>query len=145
MSRIVFELPESFAYATELQLYLSHINKGGHLDVAQLIGLVSEARYRFLEWLKFPEADAKKVAIVAGDVVTQYRSEGFYGETVRVEMVAADLSKYGFDVVYRMTVVGDGRELARGKIGNVCIGKADRKAMFIPDSIRDRLVSAASA
>ena len=36
MTRIIFEVPEQFAFLTEMQFYISHVNQGGHLDNAQL-------------------------------------------------------------------------------------------------------------
>ena len=46
MARIVFDLPAHFVFSTEMQIYISHVNQGGHLDNAQLLSLVSEARVR---------------------------------------------------------------------------------------------------
>lgn len=43
MSRIQIELPESLPFSTEITLYLSHMNYGGHLDNALLLTVVSEA------------------------------------------------------------------------------------------------------
>ena len=34
----------SYPFATEMQIYISHVNQGGHLDSAQLLTLASEAR-----------------------------------------------------------------------------------------------------
>ena len=34
MARILFDLPERFGFTTELQVYISHVNYGGHLDNA---------------------------------------------------------------------------------------------------------------
>ena len=47
MPRIQYSLPEQFVFSTDMQIYTSHINWGGHLDNAQLLTLVSEARVRF--------------------------------------------------------------------------------------------------
>ena len=55
MPRIQFALPERFVFATELQIYISHVNQGGHLDNAQLLTLVSEARVRFFQALGYRE------------------------------------------------------------------------------------------
>jgi len=40
---------ERFVFATDIQIYISHVNQGGHLDNAQLLTLVSEARVRFFQ------------------------------------------------------------------------------------------------
>jgi acyl-CoA thioester hydrolase len=47
MPRIQIDIPEHFAYSTEITLYLSHMNYAGHLDNALLLSLVSEARRGF--------------------------------------------------------------------------------------------------
>ncbi len=142
MARIVFELPATFSFATELQVYISHVNQGGHLDNAQLLSLVSEARLRFFQSLGYAEADVEGVSTVVGDIVAQYKSEAFHGETLRVEMVPADFNKYGFDLVFHMTEKGQGREVARGKTGVVFIDRATRKVAPIPKVIAERLHAA---
>jgi acyl-CoA thioester hydrolase len=145
MPRIVFDLPAHFGFATELQIYISHVNQGGHLDNAQLLTLVSEARVRFFQSLGYAEADVGDYSIVVGDIVAQYKSEAFHGETLRVEMTPADFNKYGFDLVFRMADKASGREVARGKIGIVFIGKHDRRAAPIPPAVLALLHSRASA
>jgi len=139
MPRIQFELPQSFPYSTEMQIYISHVNQGGHLDNAQLLTLVSEARVRFFKWLGYRESDVEGHAVLVGDLVAQYKSEGFHGETMRVEMAPSDSNKYGFDIVFRMTETVSAREVARGKIGVVFVDKVRRTVALIPALLKDRL------
>jgi acyl-CoA thioesterase FadM len=44
MRRIQLNAAERYPFASGIQIYISHINQGGHLDNAQLLTLVSEAR-----------------------------------------------------------------------------------------------------
>ena len=140
MVRVVFDLPAHFDFVTELQVYISHVNQGGHLDNAQLLSLVSEARVRFFRSLGYPEADVAGLATVVGDMVAQYKSEAFHGETLRVEMAPQDFNRYGFDLVFCMTEKTQGREIARGKTGIVFIDRAARKPAPIPESVRQLLL-----
>lgn len=139
MSRIVFDLPPRFIFATDVQVYVSHVNQGGHLDNAQLLSLVSEARLRFFKSLGYTEGDVEGRAIVVGDMVAQYKSEAFHGEVLRIAMVPADFNKYGFDLVFRMAETTTGREVARGKTGVVFIDRASRKVAPLPEVIHQRL------
>ena len=132
MARIVFELPARFGFATELQVYISHVNQGGHLDNAQLLSLVSEARLRFFQSLGYREGHVDGTAIVVGDMLAQYKSEAFHGETLRVQMQPADFNRYGFDLVFCMTETAQRREVARGKTGIVFIDPATRRVTPIP-------------
>ena len=141
MPRIQFDLPDRFVFATEIQIYISHVNQGGHLDNAQLLTLVSEARVRFFKSLGHRESDVAGCPIVVGDLVAQYKSEGFHGETMRVRMVSQDISRCGFDLVYCMDCVETGREVARGKIGIVFIDRSARKPAPVPPAFLAQLAA----
>ncbi len=132
MPRLQFDLPDRFVFATDIQIYISHVNQGGHLDNAQLLTLVSEARVRFFKSLGYRESKVAGFPIVVGDLVAQYKSEGFHGETMRVRMVPQDFNRYGFDLVYCMDCVDTAREVARGKIGIVFVDPQTRKVTPVP-------------
>ena len=80
-----------------------------------------------------------------GDIVAQYQSEGFHGETMRVRWLARlQPLRLRPGVQRRMTEKASaGREVARGKIGIVFIGKASQATggAPIPDSIRQLLLA----
>ena len=132
MPRVQFTAAQRYPFATEIQIYISHVNQGGHLDNAQLLTLVSEARVRFFKSLGYFESGVEGALIVVGDIVAQYKSEGFHGETMRIEMATTDFNKYGFDLQFRMTERETHREVALGKIGIVFITRDNRKVTPIP-------------
>jgi acyl-CoA thioester hydrolase len=132
MARIKLDLPESFVFSTDLQLYIGHINYGGHLDNAQLITLISEARVRFLKSMGYTELDIEGLGIVVADHAIQYKSEGFHGETIRIQMQPQDFNQYGFDLFYRIDCLENPRELARGKQGIVFVNADTKKAARVP-------------
>ncbi len=132
MARIKIELPESFTFSTEIPIYIGHINYGHHLDNAQLISLVSEARVRYFKSMGYTELSVEDVGIVVADVAAQYRSEAFHGETLVVDMVADDFNKYGCDLVWKMSDKASGREVARGKHGIIFFDYTARKAASVP-------------
>ena len=137
MARIRIELPERFTFSTDIPLLVSHINYGNHLDNAQLLGIVSEARVRFLKSMGYSELD-----IVVADAALQYRSEAFHGETMRVEMGAADFHEHGCDLVWRMAEAASGREVARGKTGIVFFDYGERRKVAVPEGFRRRFAAA---
>ena len=139
MARVVFELPDEFVFSTDVPIYIGHINHGHHLDNAQLLSLVSETRVRFFRSLGYAEADVAGLSTVVGDMLAQYKSEAFHGETLRVQMTPRDFNRYGCDLVFCMTEVSTGREVARGKTGVVFIDRVTRKPAPIPDAVRQGL------
>lgn len=141
MARIRIELPASLAFSTDIPLLVSHINYGNHLDNAQLLGIVSEARVRFLKSLGYTELDVEGVGIIVADAALQYRSEAFHGETMRVAMTAGDFHEHGCDLQWRMTEAGNGREVARGKTGIVFFDYRERRKAAVPEGFRRRFAA----
>ena len=139
MSRIQLTPAPRYSFSTEIQIYISHVNQGGHLDNAQLLTLVSEARVRFFKSLGYYERGVEGTLTVVGDIVAQYKSEGFHGETLRVEMLPAEFNKYGFDLQFRMSEKETHREVALGKIGIVFVNPQDRKVSLIPPVFLDKV------
>ena len=139
MARIQIELPEQLPFSTEITLYLSHMNYGGHLDNALLLTVVSEARARFFQSLGYTELNVEGVGIIVSDAALQYRSEAFHGEVMVVQMGAADFGSKGCDLLWRMTERTSQREVARGKTGIVFFDYAARKIAAVPDAFRARL------
>ena len=141
MSRIQIELPESLPFSTEITLYLSHMNYGGHLDNALLLTVVSEARARFFKSLDYTELNVEGVGIIVSDAALQYRSEAFYGEVMVVSMGAGDFGSKGCDLLWCMREKNTNREVARGKTGIVFFDYTTRKIAQVPDNFRSRLES----
>lgn len=139
MPRIQFTPAQRYPFSTEIQIYISHVNQGGHLDNAQLLTLVSEARVRFFKSLGYFESGVEGALIVVGDIVAQYKSEGFHGETMRIEMATTDFNRYGFDLQFRMTEQDSRREVALGKIGIVFVTREDRKVTLIPPAFMTKV------
>lgn len=144
MARIHIQLPEQFTFATDLTLYQSHLNYGGHLDNALLLTLVSEARVRFFKALGYTELDVEGVGILVADAAVQYRSEAFHGEVMVVQMAAADLGPKGCDLVWCMSEQSSQREVARGKTGIVFFDYRSHKVAPMPSAFRDKLAKLAA-
>lgn len=140
MARIQIDLPEQLPFSTEVTLYLSHLNYTGHLDNALLLTVVSEARARYFASLGYGEMDVEQVGIVVADAAVQYRSEAFHGEVMIVHMAAADFSKHGCDLLWRMDDKASNREVARGKTGIVFFDYGVRKVAPVPENFRRRAI-----
>ena len=136
MARIRIELPEQFSFSTEVPLYLSHMNYGGHLDNALLLTVVSETRVRFFQFLGYTEMNVEGVGIIVADAAVQYRSEAFHGEVMVVRMAAVEFSSNGCDLLWCMNEKTSNREVARGKTGIVFFDYTARKVAPVPEKFR---------
>ena len=132
MARIRIDLPETFDFCTHIDIHISHINYGNHLDNALLLTLVSEARARFFKSLGYSELDVEGAGIMVADAALQYVSEAHHGEVMAVRMAACDFNKYGCDLLWQMREQGSDREVARGKTGIVFVDYDTRKITRVP-------------
>ncbi len=136
MARIKLELPDRFLFSTDIPVRIGDINYGGHLGNDAVLSLVHEARLQCLKSRGYGELDIEGLGIVLTDVAIVYRSEGFYGDILTIEVAAADLNRYGFDFLYRLTRKETGQEVARAKTGIVFFDYGPRKVARVPDGFR---------
>jgi len=130
MARITVDLPERFPFATEIAIYINHINYGNHLDNSAVLALVSEARVRYFRSMGYGELDVEGVGIIIADAAIQYKSEAHHGEVLTFRMAAADFNKYGCDLVWQ-AAAGE-REVARGKTGIIFFDYGAKRPVPVP-------------
>lgn len=119
MPRIKIELPQKFIFKTELALRITDINYGGHLGNDSLLSIIHEARVRFLNHLGYSESNLEGNGIIMIDAAIQYKSEGFYGDSLIIEIDVNSFSGIGCDFVYRITNKSNGKVIALAKTGIV--------------------------
>lgn len=141
MARIKIDLPEKFDFSTEIPVRISDINYGGHLGHDSVLSLTHEARVRLLRKYGFTEMDIEGSGLIISDVAIVYKSEAFYGEIVKIEVAASDVSKYGCDFVYKITEKETGREVASAKTGIVFFDYENRKVAPVPEKFKAIFIS----
>lgn len=142
MARIKIELPKKFIFKTEIALRISDINYGGHLGHDSVLSLTHEARVRFFTEHGFTELDVFGPGIILSDVAIQYKSEGFYGHTVVVEIAVCDYVKYGCDLVYKLSNSETGEDIAYAKTGIVFMHYEKREVTPVPEKFKELFPSA---
>ena len=132
MARINIKLPDKFVYTTEIKLRISDINYGGHLAHDSILSITHEARVRFLQSLGYTEENIDGPGLTLSDAALVYKSEAFYGQTLLVEVTAAQFNKYGCDFIYKLSDKDTGKEVARAKTGIVFFDYKKRKICKVP-------------
>ncbi|MCB2378386.1 thioesterase family protein [Hymenobacter sp. BT635] len=140
MARVKVALPDAYSLTVQLPVRITDLNYGGHLGNDSLLSLLHEARVQFLHHLGLSEVDAEtRQGTIMADVAIEYKGEAFYGDVLQVQMAAADLSKYGFDVVYWVKNQ-NGKEIARAKTGMLLFDYNTRKLRSLPPEVAQRLL-----
>ncbi|UOR05001.1 thioesterase family protein [Hymenobacter aerilatus] len=139
MPRVKVELPDAYLLTVELPIRITDLNYGAHLGNDALLSLLHEARVQFLQFLGQPEYDpATQQGFIMADVAVEYKGEGFYGDTLQLQLAASDVHKYGFDVVY-LVKNQHGKEIARAKTGMLSFDYTTRKLRPLPEAVLRKL------
>jgi acyl-CoA thioesterase FadM len=136
MARVKLDLPEKFAFETELPVRITDINYGNHLGNAELLGLLHEARIRFLRRHGMSELDVGGCGLIMADAVLVYKAQAACGDVLCIQVAVQDGGSAGCDLVYRVTKVASGVEVARAKTGLVCFDYAAGKVVRCPEKFR---------
>lgn len=139
MARIKIEIPNKFIFRTELPIRITDINYGGHLGNDSLLSLIHEARVRFLNHLGYSESNVEGSGIIMIDAGVQYKSEGFYGDELLVEVAVNDFSGIGCDFIYRVTNKNTLKEIALAKTGIVFFNYEKRKTAPVPELFKKKI------
>lgn len=132
MPRLKLELPESFVFSCDIPVRITDINYGKHLSNDAVLSIMHEARMQFLKQYNCSELEVFGVSLIMGDVSVIFKSEGFYGDVLKVEVTPADFSRVSFDLYYRITNQ-KGNEVALAKTSMVCFNYDIRKVAAVPD------------
>jgi acyl-CoA thioester hydrolase len=136
MPRVKLDLPQHFAFTTEVPVRITDINYGGHLGNDAILGIVQEARLQFLRQRGLSEADVGGAGIIMTDAVVMYKAEAFYGDVLVVEVAIQDLQPLACDFVFRLTSKDSGKEVARAKTGIAFFDYARRRIVEAPSAFR---------
>lgn len=141
MSRVQIALPDEFLFATEIPIRTSDINAGRHLAFHMVLSFTEEARTRFWRSLGFSEGGANGVAVITVDAAVVYKKQGFYGQTLRVEVGLTDFHAKGADMVFRMSNLETGEEMFRAKTGILFFDYQKQKVVPVPEDFRAKLAA----
>jgi len=137
MARLKLELPSQFPFRTRLSVRVTDLNYGDHLGNDALLGMIHEARVRFLRELGYTEKDIEGVGILMGDCAIIYKAQGFLGEEIGIAVSAGDFTRVGCDLFYLLEKA-DGTELARAKTGIVFYDYTTQGVRPVPKGFRAR-------
>ena len=137
MARIKLVLPEKFIFSTFIDIRITDINYGGHLGNDSVLGIIHEARVRFLKDKGFTEADIGGIGIIMTDAVIQYSSEGLYGDKLKIDVAVDAITDRGCDLYYRLTNTKTEKVIVKAKTNIVFFDYKTRKVGKVPKVFLD--------
>ena len=132
MARIKLSLPEKFSFSTQIDVRITDINYGGHLGNDSVLGIIHEARVRLLNDKGFTEGDINGVGIIMMDAVINFSSEGFYGDKLRIDVTADEITNAGCDIFYRFVNISNDKVIIKAKTNIAFYDYSKRKIAKTP-------------
>lgn len=134
-------LPDKFSFHTVIPVRITDVNYGGHVGNDTVLSILHEARVQFLNSLGYSEMDLAGVGMIMSNVTIEFRTELFYGDSIRAFVAASNLSRASFDIFYRLVKDNDptNPEVALAKTGMVCYNYSRKKIVAIPEPALNKL------
>jgi acyl-CoA thioester hydrolase len=133
MARIRISVPESFSFSTVIPIRITDLNYGGHVGNDSILSLIHESRVQYLKHFEFTELDFAGTSLIMSDVAIEFRSEVFYGNSLKVMVTAGEFSRAGFAIFYQMMNSENNKLVAVAKTGMVCFDYSGRKVTAVPE------------
>jgi acyl-CoA thioester hydrolase len=144
MARITIDLPTEFRFSTAISIRITDINYGGHVGNDTILSLVHEARMQFLNSAGYTEMNCGGTGLIMTDAAIEFKKELFYGEVVKVSVVATNFSKISFELFYKMEKQMEGKTVlvAKVKTSMVCFDYSAKKVTTFSPEVIEKLTTA---
>lgn len=137
MNRIKINLPEHFSFSTNLQIRVTDLNYGGHVGNDTVLSILQEARQQFLQSRGYAELQVEGYGLIMADAMVEYKKEMNHLDQIKIEIVATDFDKMGFDLYYRVIIQKNGEDIlaVRAKTGMMLFDYQVGKKVSMSDKI----------
>jgi acyl-CoA thioester hydrolase len=137
MARIKIELPKDFPFSCQIPVRITDINYGGHAGNDTVLSIIHEARMQFLKNMGYSEMEFAGVGMIMSYVAIEFKNELFYGDVVIASVAVGEISKIGFDLLYKLETLrplNDEKKvlIATAKTGMICYNYEKKKIVSIP-------------
>jgi YbgC/YbaW family acyl-CoA thioester hydrolase len=141
MNRVKLTLPDHFPFSTRIKIRITDLNYGGHVGNDTFLSLVHDARQQFLKHHGYGELEFEGIGLIMADAVIEFKAEINFGDEVEIFVAAADFTRLGFDLYYKMEIVRTDENILAGKVktGMLCYDYAAKKVVSVPDSAKQKL------
>ena len=136
MSRIRIIVPQKKHFSTSVSLRVYDMNYGNHLGNDSVLSIAHEARIRFLDSLGLSEHKFYGNGLLMADSAVVYKKPGMYGDKLKITLSVADISKYGFCIIYQMLNTKTNHEICRVKTGLVCYNYDKKKLVILSSKFK---------
>jgi acyl-CoA thioester hydrolase len=136
-------LPAHFPFSVEIPVRITDLNYGGHVGNDSILSLIHEIRVQFLRHHGYGELDIAGVGLIMADVTIEFKSELFYGDSLWASVAAAEFSRVGFELYYRLEKKSGEKmvPVAFARSAMICYDYSLKKIVSVPKEVCTRLLA----
>jgi acyl-CoA thioesterase FadM len=141
MSRVVLEEQQSYEFIFETFIQTRDLNYAGHLGNDSLISIIQDARIAIFKELGFEELDLgdKKTGIIIGDLLVNFKSEGFSGDKIKIESHIDEIKDRSIRLYHKILKMKNNEILALAETGLIAFDYAKREISSFPEQFMLKL------
>jgi acyl-CoA thioester hydrolase len=142
MARVKIDVPDFFPFTTSFTVRITDLNYGAHAGNDTVLSFAHEARVRYLQSLDYSEMNLEGAGLIMADAALVFKNEIYYGEELLISICAADFTRVGFDLIYRMEKKDADHKLimvALVKTLMVCYDYRQKKVIPLPENALKKL------
>jgi acyl-CoA thioester hydrolase len=143
MPKVKLTLPEHFSFTTEIPIRITDLNYGGHVGNDSILSLIHEIRVQFLHHHGYEELNVAGVGLIMADVTIEFKSELFYGDRLEASVAAAEFSRVGFELYYKLTKKSGEKwvPVVFARTAMICYDYKLKKIVSVPKEVCTKLLS----
>jgi acyl-CoA thioester hydrolase len=134
MPRIKLTEQPSYPFEMSLTVRVTDLNYGAHLANNAVVELLHEARVNLLRQLGCSEHNLGdgQTGIIMGDLVVNFKQEGFLFDQLKIKSCVAEFSRRGFRIFHKVCKGDD--TLALAETGIIAFDYENRRPAPIPEA-----------
>lgn len=134
MARVKINIPEDILATIVIPVRITDINYGNHVGNDSFVGIIHEARVRWLKIFNLTELNIGDAGLIMSDLEIEFKKESFYGDELEVQISAGEVSKIGFELYYQLFTIKNNIRilLVNAKTGMICYDYSNKKVTSIP-------------
>ncbi|MES2429616.1 MAG: thioesterase family protein [Bacteroidota bacterium] len=142
MPRIKLITPETIIATIDIPVRITDINYGNHVGNDSFVSIIHEARMAWLKQHNLTELSAGETSLIMSGLVIEFKSESFYGDVLKIEISAGEISQLGFELYYKISATRNEKTIliANAKTDMVCFDYENKKPTAIPEILRNILI-----
>ncbi len=137
MAKVQIPVPNNFAFSTEIDVMIQHINRANHLANEHLIAMLNEARTRYNNEISKSYQGVDLSQFINADLAVIYKSEAHHGDRLTIEVTPGDFNRYGCDFLYRVSKTESGQLVAIAKTAMLHFCYETQALKPVPDDFKD--------